>query len=295
MRNRTTLRGRRRPRTQRPTPPEAPEPWWKRHARTLWLGAGIPVIGAVVTAIALQLLGLGGESGPSPVPAPSGTASGRPSTAPFVVTARQEDDAGCTALPRRVSSPEDRADLVSGGDAGAVVRRNQGARVGELRVGLTLEGGASSLTVTSIGIRPTSPRAVEPLAGTLVCEPDGGGEAKIQLYADMDSPAPVFLQGRDSAQEYFRGNVVTLDPGEQVNLSATFSSEQGSREFELLIHYVQNGKEGTVPVPAPRGGRYAVTGFATRYGAVYEGSDGGVYRRLDDSRPCRWAPGSPGC
>ncbi|MCQ6554958.1 hypothetical protein NPS70_17410 [Streptomyces sp. C10-9-1] len=294
MRNRTTLRGLRH-RTRRPAPPEVPEPWWKRHARVLWLGAGIPVIGAVATAIALQLLGLGGETEPSPASAPGAASSGGTPTAPFVVTARQENDAGCTALPHRVSSPQDRADLVSGGDADAVVRRNRGARVGELRVGLTLEGGASSLTVTSIGIRPTSPRAVGPLAGTLVCEPDAGGEAKIQLYADMDSPDPVFLTGRGSAREYFRENVVTLGPGEQVNLSATFSSEKGSREFELLVRYVRNGKEGAVPVPAPRGGRYAVTGFATRYGDVYEGSDGGVYRRLDGSRPCRWAPRSPGC
>ncbi|MFI1735802.1 hypothetical protein ACH40E_42770 [Streptomyces acidicola] len=184
---------------------------------------------------------------------------------------------------------------MTGGDVNAVIRRNQGARVGELNVGLTLEGGASSLTVTSIEIKPKSPRAVEPLAGTLVCEPNAGGESKIQLFADMDSPEPVFLQGKNSTQKYFKEKVVTLKRGEQVNLSATFFSEKGSREFGLLIHYVQNGKEGAVPVPAPRGERYAVTGFSARYGAVYEGSTGGAYRRLEDPRPCQWLPASQGC
>ncbi|MFE5029643.1 hypothetical protein ACFRAO_41760 [Streptomyces sp. NPDC056656] len=261
----------------------------------LWLGAGIPVIGAVLTAIALQLLGLSGESAPSPASAGAGTSSESPSAAPFVVTARQENEAGCTALPHQVSSPEDRAELVTGGDVNAVIRRNQGARVGELKVGLTLEGGASSLTITSIEIKPKSPRAAEPLAGTLICEPNAGGEPKIQLFADMDSPEPVFLKGKNSTQKYFKEKVVTLKPGEQVNLSATFLSDKGSREFGLLIHYVQNGKDGTVPVPAPRGGRYAVTGFHARYGAVYEGSPGGVYRRLKDPRPCPWLPESQGC
>ncbi|GHH25208.1 hypothetical protein [Streptomyces lanatus] len=261
----------------------------------LWLGAGIPVIGAVLTAVALQLLGLAGESEPNPASDKAGVSSGSPSAAPFVVTARQENEAGCTALPRQVSSPEDRAELVTGGDVSAVIRRNQGARVGELNIGLTLEGGPASLTITSIEIDPKSPRAAEPLAGTLVCEPGAGGEDKIQLFADLDSLEPAFRTGRHTTQKYFKDKVITLDPGEQVNLSATFLAEKGSREFGLLIRYVRNGEDGTVPVPAPRGGRYAVTGFAERYGAVYEGSAGGVYRRLDDPRPCPWLPASRGC
>lgn len=261
----------------------------------LWLGAGIPVIGAVLTAIALQLLGLGGESEPDPASAGDGASSASPSVPPFVVTARQENEAGCTALPRKVSSPEDRAELVTGGDVNAVIRRQQGARVGEMNLGLTLEGGPSSLTITSIEIQPKSPRPAEPFVGTLLCEPDAGGEAKIQLFADMDSPEPAFLTGKNSTQKYFKEKAITLGPGEQVNLSATFLAEKGSREFGLLIRYVRNGKDGTVPVPAPRGGRYAVTGFADRYGAVYEGSAGGVYRRLEDPRPCPWLPASRGC
>ncbi|MGW4232253.1 hypothetical protein ACWEF9_23695 [Streptomyces sp. NPDC004980] len=260
----------------------------------LWLGAGIPVVGAVLTAAALQLLGLSGEPEPSPASG-AGTPSGSPSAAPFAVTARQENEAGCTALPRQVSSPKDRVELVTGGDVNAVIRRNQGARVGELNVGLTLEGGANSLTITSIEIKPKTPRPAEPLAGTLVCEPSAGGEPKIQLFADMDSPEPAFLEGKNSTRRYFKEKVLTLTPGEQVNLSMTFLSEKGSREFGLLIRYVQNGKDGTASVPAPRGGRYAVTGFSTRYGAVYEGSAGGVYRRLEDPRPCPWIPESQGC
>ncbi|MFI7008371.1 hypothetical protein [Streptomyces sp. NPDC050145] len=261
----------------------------------LWLGAGLPVIGAVLTAVALDLTGLGGDSGPSPEPAGSGATSASPSAAPLVVTARQEDEAGCTALPRRVSSPRDRAELVSGGDVGAVVRRNQGARAGEMNVSLTLEGGTSPLTVTSIGIETKSPRAGRPFAGTLVCEPGAGGEPKIQLFADMDSPEPVFLSGKNSTRGYFRDNVITLDPGEQVNLSAMFRAERGSRVFELVIHYVRNGKEGVVPVPAPRGGRYALTGYAPRYGAVYEGSPNGSYRLVENPRPCSWLPASQEC
>ncbi|WP_193482665.1 hypothetical protein [Streptomyces violaceus] len=252
------------------------------------------MIGAVLTAIALKVLGLSGDSEPSPASTGAGASSGSPSAAPFAVTARQENEAGCTALPRRVSAPQDRAELVSGGDVNAVVRRNQGARVGELNVGLTLEGGSRSLTVTSIDIEPKSSRAAEPLAGTLLCEPNAGGEPKIQLFADLDSAEPVFLAGKNSTQRYFKDRVITLNPGEQVNLSATFLAEDGSRDFGLFIRYVRNGKEGTVPVPAPRGGRYAVTGFAPRYGAVYAGSDGG-YRRLEDPRPCPWLPAAQGC
>lgn len=261
----------------------------------LWLGAGIPVIGAVLTAIALQLLGLGGESEPDPASAGAGASSVSPSALPFVVTARQENEAACTALPRKVSSPEDRAELVTGGDVNAVIRRQQGARVGEMILGLTLEGGPSPLTITSVEIKPNAPRPAKPFAGTLLCEPNAGGEAKIQLFADMDSPEPVFLTGKNSTQRYFKEKAITLAPGEQVNLSATFLAEKGSREFGLVIRYVRNGKDGTVPVPGPRGGRYAVTGFADRYGAVYEGSTGGVYRRLEDPRPCPWLPASRGC
>ncbi|WP_454326216.1 hypothetical protein [Streptomyces glaucescens] len=255
----------------------------------------MPVIGAVLTALALKVLGLSGESEPSPASTGAGAASGSPSAAPFAVTARQENEAGCTALPQELASPNDRAELVAGGDAEAVVRRNQGARVGALHVGLTLEGGSGSLTVTSIDIEPTSPRAAAPLDGTLLCEPSGGGESKIQLFADMDSPEPVFRTGKHSTQRYFRDKVITLAPGEQVNLSATFLAERGSREFGLLIRYVRDGKEGSVRVPAPRGGRYAVTGFAPRYGAVYSGSSGGVYRRLEDPRPCPWLPAAQAC
>ncbi|MFJ4963142.1 hypothetical protein ACIP6P_11965 [Streptomyces sp. NPDC088729] len=264
--------------------------------RLLWLGAGIPVLGAVLTALVLQLLSLEGESEPGPAATASGASSaGGPSTQPFAVTARQEDEAGCTALPRRVSAPSDRAELVSGGDVHAVVRRNQGARVGELTVGFTLEGGDRSLTVTSIDIEPKSPRAAAPLAGTLLCEPGAGGEPKIQLFADMDSPDPVFLTGGTSTRRYFKENVITLAPGEQVNLTATFVAEKGSREFGLVLRYVRNGKSGKAPVPAPHRGRYAVTGYAPRYGAVYEGSSGGGYRRVEDPRPCPGAPAAQGC
>ncbi|HLL36396.1 MAG TPA: hypothetical protein VK545_21505 [Streptomyces sp.] len=293
MRNRTTLRlgARTRSRTQSSKPPDTPEHWWRRHARLLWLGAGLPVIGAVLTAVALKVLGLSGDSGPDPAGAPSGSAS----SAPFAVTARLEDEAGCTALPRRVSSPGDRAELVAGGDVNAVIRRNQGARAGELNVGITLEGGPGSLTITSIDIRPTSPRPAAPLSGTLLCEPGAGGESKIRLFADMDAAEPVFRTGKDSTQRYFRDKVITLGPREQVNLSATFLAGHGSREFGLLIRYVRNGKEATLPVPAPRGGRYAVTGYAARYGAVYAGSPDGGYRLLDDPRPCPWVPESQGC
>ncbi|MFF7311790.1 hypothetical protein [Streptomyces sp. NPDC008137] len=261
----------------------------------LWLGAGVPVIGAVLTAIALKSLGLSGESEPSPAATGADASSGNPSVAPFVVTARQENEAGCTALARRVSSPEDRAELVSGGDVNAVLRRNQGVRVGELNVGLTLEGGSNSLTITSIDIKPKAPRAAEPLSGTLLCEPNAGGEPKIELFADMDRPEPVFLAGRKSTRPYFKESVITLKPGEQVNLSATFLARNGSRAFGLFIRYVRNGKEGSLPVPAPRGGRYAVTGFAPRYGAVYAGSPGGVYRQAEDPRPCPWLPAAQGC
>jgi hypothetical protein len=164
-----------------------------------------------------------------------------------------------------------------------------------MNVSLTLEGGSSSLTITSIDIKARSPRAGEPFAGTLVCEPGAGGEPKIQLFADMDSPEPVFLSGMNSTQRYFRDNVITLKPDEQVNLSAMFRAEHGFREFELVINYVQNGKEGVVPVPAPRGGRYALTGYATRYGAVYEGSPHGAYRLVENPRPCSWMPASQEC
>ncbi|MET9760434.1 hypothetical protein ABZ016_15450 [Streptomyces sp. NPDC006372] len=261
----------------------------------LWLGAGIPVIGAVLTALVLQSLGLSGESEPSPAPGGAGASPRGPAAAPFLVTARQESEAGCTALPRRVSSPRDRAELVAGGDAQAVIRRNQGARADELTVGLTIEGGASSLTITSIDIEPKSPRAAAPLAGTLVCEPNAGGEPKIQLFADMDTPAPVFRTGKNSTKRYFKEKVITLEPGEQVNLSATFQAERGYRAFGLSVRYVRDGKDGTVPVPAPRGGRYAVTGYAARYGAVYAGSPGGVYRQVEDPRPCPWHPETQGC
>ncbi|WP_052865228.1 hypothetical protein [Streptomyces niger] len=259
----------------------------------LWLGVGIPVIGSVLTALALNLLGLGSE--PEPAPSGTGEPTGRPSTAPFTVTARQESEAGCTALPRRLSSPADRAELVSGGDVGGVIKRNRGARVGELNVDFTLEGGARSLTIASIDIEPKKLRPSPPLSGTLLCEPNAGGEPKIHLFADMDSPKPVFRTGKDdSTQRYFRDKVITLQPGEQVNLSAKFRAETGSREFGLVIRYVQNGKEAAVPVPAPQGGRYAVTSYAAEYGAAYEGSVGGVFRLLANPRRCRWTP-APKC
>ncbi|MFB7998995.1 hypothetical protein ACFC4G_40015 [Streptomyces sp. NPDC056002] len=253
----------------------------------LWLALVVPLIGSVLTALALNGLGLGGDSEPAPSATQEDAPSGAPSTAPFTVTARQENEAGCTALPRLLSSPEDRADIVTGGDVNAIVRRNQGARAVGLLVGLTLERGASSLTITSIDIKPKSPRLAPPLSGTLLCEPGAGGESKIQLFADMDNPEPAFVTGQDSKQRYFRDKVITLKPGEQVNLSANFTAEKGSREFDLFIRYVQNGKEATMSVPGPKGGRYAVTGCSAKYRAVYTGSPGGVFRRVDDPRLCR--------
>jgi hypothetical protein len=193
-----------------------------------------------------------------------------------------------------VSSLEDRAELVSGGDVGAVVRRNQGARVGELDVSLTIEGGRVPLTITSIDIKPKSSRPAPPLSGTLLCEPTAGGEPKIQLFADMDRTEPVFLTGKGSTQRYFRDKVITLKPGEQVNLSASFLAGNGSREFGLIVRYVQNGKEAAVSVPAPRGGRYAVTGYSKKYEALYTGSRGGVFELIADPELCRWSP-APQC
>lgn len=299
MRNRTTLRvGSRGSRTPRPgtsggTPDAAPEPWWRKHGRLLWLGAGIPVLGAVLTALALSGLGLDGGSEPAAPAATGGPSASLPS-APFAVSARQDvDDGGCTALADRISSPRDRAEIVTGGDVAGVVRRHQGARAGELTTDLTIEGGTRPLTITSIDIEPEQPRPGPPFAGTLLCEASGGGEAKIQLFADLDSARPVFLTGRGSADRYFDKHVVTLAPGEQVNLSATFVAATGSREFRLVVRYVRNGKEGAVPVPAPSGGRYAVTGYAEEYGAVYSGSPKGGFRLEDDSRPCRPSPAAP--
>jgi hypothetical protein len=253
----------------------------------------------VLTALALELLGLGGDAGPSASPSPSPTGSGAggggASATPFLVTARQENEAGCTALPDRLSTPRDRAEIVAGGDVAGVVRRHHGARAHELVVGLTLEGGPSPLTVTSIDIEPASPRAAAPLTGTLLCEAGAGGEPKIELFADMDAPKPLLLGAEDSSRGYFRHNAITLQPGEQVNLSATFRAEKGSREFELVVRYVRGGKEGARKVPAPKGGRYAVTGYSERYGAVYEGSPDAGYHLVADPRPCRWMPGSQGC
>ncbi|NBE53400.1 hypothetical protein [Streptomyces boluensis] len=246
----------------------------------------MPVIAAVLTALALQLVGLSGESEPADEP-DAASASGTPSakSEPFAVSARSENEAGCMALPRQVSTPKDRAELVSGGDVDAVIRRNDGARAGALKTGLTLEGGAESLTVTSIEIEPKSPRAAGPFDGTLLCEEGAGGEPKIQLFADLDKPRPVFVTGEHSTRQYFKDKVITLGPGEQVNLSATFQADKGSRAFGLVIHYVRNGKERTLPVPAPKGVRYAVTGYAERYGSVYRGSSSGVYSRDEDTRP----------
>lgn len=293
MRNRTTLRvGSRtsRPGTSSGTPDTAAEPWWRKHGRLLYLGVGIPVIGAVLTALALNGLGLGGES----EPAATGGPSASPPSAPFTMSARQDvGDGGCTALEDRISSPRDRAEIVTGGDVAGVVRRHRGARAGELTTELTIEGGTQPLTITSIDIEPEQPGPAPPFAGTLLCEASAGGEPKIQLYADLDSSRPVLLTGKGSADRYFDEHVVTLAPGEQVNLSATFVAAKGSREFRLVVHYVQNGKQGVVPVPAPSGSRYAVTGYAAEYGAVYSGSPNGGFRREDDSRPCRWSPAAP--
>lgn len=248
------------------------------------------MVGAVLTALALNGLGLDGEA----EPAASGT-TGSPSesapSAPFTVSARQGgDDGGCTALRDGLTSPRDRAELVTGGDVAGVVRRHRGARVGELTTYLTIEGGERPLTITSIDIEPEQPRSAVPFAGTLLCEPGAGGEGKIPLVADLDSARPVFSTEKGSVERYFDENVVTVAPGEQVNLSATFLATKGSREFQLVVRYVRNGKEGEVPVPAPKGGRYAVTGYAERYEAVYTGSRNGGFRLEDDSRPCRWSP-----
>ncbi|GGV81476.1 hypothetical protein GCM10010294_55210 [Streptomyces griseoloalbus] len=251
------------------------------------------MIGAVLTALALNGLGLGGESEPA-APAATGSPSASPPSAPFTVSARQDgDDGGCTALEDRISSPRDRAEIVTGGDVAGVVRRHRGARAGELATELTIEGGTQPLTITSIDIEPEQPRPAPPFAGTLLCEASAGGEPKIQLYADLDSTRPVFLTGKGSADRYFDEHVVTLAPGEQVNLSATFVAVKGSREFRLVVRYVRNGKEGAVSVPAPSGSRYAVTGYAAEYGAVYSGSPNGGFRLEDGSRPCRWSPAAP--
>ncbi|MFE2018734.1 hypothetical protein ACFW9O_11935 [Streptomyces sp. NPDC059499] len=247
----------------------------------------------MLTALALNGLGLGGEPEPA-APAATGSPSASPPSAPFTVSARQDgDDGGCTALKDRISSPQDRAEIVTGGDVAAVVRRHRGARAGELTTELTIEGGRQPLTITSIDIEPEQPRPAPPFAGTLLCEEGAGGEPKIQLYADLDSPRPVFLTGKGSVDRYFDEHVVTLAPGEQVNLSAIFVAAKGSREFRLSVRYVRNGKEGAVPVPVPRGSRYAVTGYAAEYKAVYSGSPNGGFRLEDDSRPCRWSPAAP--
>lgn len=259
MRNRTTLqagsRGSRksRPGTSRGTPETAAEPWWRKHGRLLWLGAGIPVIGAVLTTLALNGLGLGGEPDPA-APAATDSPSASPPSAPFTVSARQDgNDGGCTALEHGISSPRDRAEIVTGGDVAGVVRRHRGARAGELTTELTIEGGTQPLTITSIDIEPEQPLPAPPLAGTLLCEASAGGEAKIQLFADLDSPRPVFLTGKGSPDRYFDKHVVTLAPGEQVNLTATFVAAKGSREFRLVVHYVRHGKGEQSPC-LPRAG-----------------------------------------
>lgn len=249
----------------------------------LWLSVGGPVLVAVLTAVTLNLLGLSDQ--PQPGPRPSASGAGKGSKAPFTVTARGEDKAGCTALPRRLTSLKDRAELVSGGDVRGVIRRNRGARADELNVGLTLEGGAKSLTITSIDIEPKAPRPSPPYDGALVCEPSAGEAGKIQTFADMDRPEPVLLAGKGSEKPYFRDKVITLAPGEQVSLSVTFSADEGSREFGLTARYVQGGKVGKLPVPVPEGARYAITGYAERYGAIYWGSPGGTYRLQKGTKP----------
>ncbi|WUQ32202.1 hypothetical protein OG764_37600 [Streptomyces sp. NBC_00239] len=298
MRNRTTLRvGSRGSRTPQPgtspgTPEAAAEPWWRRHGRLFGLGVGIPVLGAVLTAVALNGLGL--EGGSEPPPIATGSPSPGPPSAPFTVSARQDgDDGNCTALKDRIASSRDLAEIVTGGDVAGVIRRHRGARAGELVTDLTIEGGTQPLTITSIDIEPEQRRPAPPFAGTLLCEAGAGGEEKIQLFADLDSTRPVFLTGRGSADRYFGGHVVTLAPGEQVNLSATFVAAKGAREFRLVVRYVRNGKAGVIPVPAPSGGRYAVTGYAAQYGAVYSGSPKGGFRLEKDSRPCQWSPAAP--
>ncbi|WP_405927824.1 hypothetical protein OH733_34000 [Streptomyces griseus] len=109
-----------------------------------------------------------------------------------------------------------------------------------------------------------------------------------QLVLTPQGPVRV----RVNAEAENRGSLTAPLPRHRApqDLSATFVAAKGSREFQLVVRYVRHGKRGAVPVPAPSGSRYAVTGYAAEYGAVYSGSPSGGFRREDDSRPCRWSP-----
>ncbi|MDQ0776535.1 hypothetical protein QF026_005001 [Streptomyces aurantiacus] len=211
---------------------------------------------------------------------------------------RLMNETGCTAFARRLSSPEDRAELSTQSDADAVIKRNNGARASELSVSITLQGGDRALTIESIDIEPRTPRPTAPLDGGLICEPSAGGEPKIKLHADMDAATPVFRMFRSEGSgdtPYFRDNAITLTPHEQVPLHVTFTAQRGYRAFELVIHYTIAGRTEKRVVPAPEGSRWAVTALNKTYGSVYEGTIGGPFELSDEADQCGREPKPVGC
>ncbi|MFM9448427.1 hypothetical protein [Streptomyces acidiscabies] len=226
---------------------------------------------------------------------PDGTLSSPPAGPDFDVMPRLMDKTGCTAFAHPLSSPEDRAELGTQSDASAVIKRNNGARVSELTVSITLQGSDRALTIESIGIEPKTPRPTAPLSGSLICEPSSGGMPKVELHADMDAAKPAFHSKSSGGTPYFHENAITLAPHEQVPLHVTFTAQRGYREFDLVIHYTIAGKAERRVVPAPEGGRWAVTAPSKKYGSVYEGTLGGPFQLSEEVDQCGPEPTPVAC
>ncbi|MGN9816013.1 hypothetical protein ACTMUQ_11780 [Streptomyces sp. SD11] len=273
-------------------PPDDP-----RQRRLLWFKRAVGSAFALVLAPVLVLvvgewLSPDADDNSVETPGPTPSTSAGPD---FDVLPRLMDEPGCTAFADALTSPEDRAELSTQPDVGAVSRRNNGVRAAELNVGVTLQGGDRALTIESIDIEPRTPRPTAPLNGSLICEPTSGGVPKIELHADMDAVKPTFRSKESGGAPYFRDNAITLTPHEQVPLHVTFSARRGYRAFELVIHYTIAGKHGKRVVPAPEGSRWAVTALNKTYGSVYDGTLGGPFQFSEEADQCGRAPKPVGC
>ncbi|WP_165986711.1 hypothetical protein [Streptomyces sp. YIM 98790] len=200
----------------------------------------------------------------------------------------------CTALATAPTALEDRAELAAGGDWSGLISRHSGAALGQLHVGITLQGGDRALTIDSIDIEPRAGRASPPHDGALLCWAGQGDEPRVQLAADMDLPEPYLHDEESPTLPHFRDSVITLAPHEQVSLAVSFRAEEGHREFELIIRYVLDGERGSLPVPPPDGQEYAVTAPADTYEAAYLSTVTGT-RQMDSQEICQWTGAHENC
>jgi hypothetical protein len=97
-----------------------------------------------------------------------------------------------------------------------------------------------------------------------------GSSPKIPLGLNLDIAVPVFTNGVDSTEPFFRNNVINLPKGETNDIVIEATGFEGDCRWTIAVDYIADGRAATMTVTGPGNQHFELSGRvpASQYESV---------------------------